>query len=293
MTGRDYDFEELRPLGEASRTPDHHLDDRSTAAPHRQRRASVETGYPEHPTSDTAECRSCGAPIPTSQTKCRFCLTNHLGDSDTATTETSQEATLVGIVFAIVESSTFYGAVAKGAAAGNLLVTSETEGITEHRLIYDLTEEPASQLVDQWPSLPDATKVASKVGEQLLTAIRDRMNEQEHSAFADAQEARACLYDETGDALRDESRLDTMLENADDPMWLVPGIALRESSEDSDQDRQPSSLPTRVQLECHHCGSETGHRFNTYETLPDDTWSGQPIWECQECGACRYGPEPQ
>jgi hypothetical protein len=148
MTGRDYDFEELRPLGEASRRPDHQLDGHSTAAPRRQQRASVETGYPEHPTEDKPECRSCGTPIPASQTKCRFCLTNHLGDSDTPTTETGQEATLVGIVFALVESSTFYAAVAKGAAAGNLLGASETEGITELRLIYDLTEEPASQLVD-------------------------------------------------------------------------------------------------------------------------------------------------
>jgi len=293
MTGRDYDFEELRPLGEASRRPDHHLDGHSTAAPRRQRRASVETGYPEHPTEDKAECRSCGAPIPASQTKCRFCLTNHLGDSDTPTTATGQEATLVGIVFALVESSTYYGAVAKGAAAGNLLGASETEGITEHRLIYDLTEEPASQLVDQWPSLPDATKVTSEAGEQMLAAIRDRMSGQGRSAFIGAQGAKACLYDESGDALRTESYLDTMLKKADDPMWLVPGIALQESSGDSDQDEQPSNLPTRVQLECHHCDSETGHRFNTYESLPDDTWSGQPIWECRECGACRYGPEPR
>jgi hypothetical protein len=293
MTGRDYDFEELCPLGEASRRPDHQLDGHSTAAPRRQRRASVETAYPEHPTEDEAECRSCGAPIPASQTKCRFCLTNHLGDSDTSTTETGQEATLVGIVFALVESSTFYGAVAKGAAAGNLLVNSETEGITEHQLIYDLTEGPASQLVDQWPSLPDASKVASETGEQLLTAIRDRMNGQEHSTFAGAQDAKACLYDQRGEALRTESHLDTMLETADDPMWLVPGIALQESSGESDQDAQPSNIPTRVQLECHHCDSETGHRFTTYESLPDDTWSGQPIWECRECGACRYGPEPR
>jgi len=244
MTGRDYDFEELRPLGEASRRPDHHLDGHSTAAPRRQRRASVETGYSEHSTTDTAECRSCGAPIPTSQTKCRFCLINHLGDPATATTETGRKATLVGTVFALVESSTFYGAIAKGAAAGNLLVASGTEGITEHRLIYDLTEEPVSQLVEQWPSLLDATKVASEAGEQLLTAIRDRMNGQGCSTFAGAQEDRAYLYDETGGALRTESGLDTMLEKADDPMWLVPGIALRESSGVNDQDEQPSHIST-------------------------------------------------
>lgn len=84
-----------------------------------------------------------------------------------------------------------------------------------------------------------------------------------------------------------------MLENADDPLWLVPGLALKESSEASDRDDQSPSIPTRNQLECHHCGDETDHWFDTHESLPDDTWSGQPIWECRECGACRYGPEPQ
>lgn len=33
MTGTDYDLEKIHPLGEASRTPDHQLDDHSTASP--------------------------------------------------------------------------------------------------------------------------------------------------------------------------------------------------------------------------------------------------------------------
>lgn len=82
------------------------------------------------------------------------------------------------------------------------------------------------------------------------------------------------------------------LENADDPLWLVPGIALKDSGEDRDRNDQSPGIPTREPLECHHCGDETEHRFHTYESLPTDTWSGQPIWACQECGACRYGPSP-
>lgn len=85
-------------------------------------------------------------------------------------------------------------------------------------------------------------------------------------------------------------RLDTMLETAANPLWLVPGIGLKESSGDRDRDDQSSGIPTREQLECHHCGGETDHRFHTRESLSDDTWSGQPIWKCHECGACRYGP---
>jgi len=119
------------------------------------------------------------------------------------------------------------------------------------------------------------------------------MDGQGYSTFAGAHEPQACLYDERGDALRAESRLDEILETADTPMWLVPGIVLRESSEANDRDEQSPSIPTEAQLGCQHCDDETGHRFNTYESVPADTWSGQPIWECQECGACRYGPEPQ
>jgi hypothetical protein len=88
MTGSDYDFEELGPLGEASRTPDHQLDDHSTTAPRRKRSASVDAGYPDHHTNDETGCRSYGVPIPASQTKYEFYLTNHLGESTTVTTET-------------------------------------------------------------------------------------------------------------------------------------------------------------------------------------------------------------
>lgn len=87
------------------------------------------------------------------------------------------EVWVLGLLLALVESSTFYGAVAKGAAAGNLLVGSETErGMMKHRLVYDLIGRPTSQLVEQWPSLPDATTVISAAGEQLLTTIQDRLD---------------------------------------------------------------------------------------------------------------------
>ncbi len=49
------------------------------------------------------------------------------------------------------------------------------------------------------------------------------------------------------------------------------GIALRESSEDSDRDNQSPSIPTRAQLYYQSCGDETKHRFNTHESIPDDT----------------------
>jgi hypothetical protein len=197
-------------------------------------------------------------------------------------------------VFTLVESATFYGAVAKGGAAGALLVESETDAaIDEHRLIYDLDAEPAPQLADRWPALPDAIKVISATGKQLLTAIRQRMGWLDVSAPASEHEDSPCLYDERGRALLAASRLETLRENAEEPLWLVPAIALRESSEGTERADQSPDIPTRELLECHQCGSETEHQFQTHETLPDDTWSGQPIWECQDCGACRYGPDPE
>jgi hypothetical protein len=203
MSNQYLDFEELRPTGEASHIPDTRLDDGCEGDTRRQRVATTTGGYPDEPSTTDGECRSCGASVPDGQTKCWFCLSNHLGSDARETTETSQESTLVGIVFTLVESSTFYGAVAKGAAAGNLLVKDvATEPIDNHQLIYDLEGEPASQLAEQWPSLPDATRTTSAAGEQLLTAIRDRLEDQGYSTFAGAQETKACLHDKRGEFLQ-------------------------------------------------------------------------------------------
>jgi hypothetical protein len=54
------------------------------------------------------ECQSCGASVPDGQTKCRFCLSNHLGGDATSTNETAS-TTFLGIVHLVVESTTFYG----------------------------------------------------------------------------------------------------------------------------------------------------------------------------------------
>jgi len=111
------DFEELRPIGEASHIPDEKLSECGDSAAHRQRVATTEKGYPNDATESNTECRSCGASVPDGQTKCRFCLTNHL-ESDAASTNESASTTFLGIIHLIVESTTFYGAVAKGGAAG-------------------------------------------------------------------------------------------------------------------------------------------------------------------------------
>ena len=106
MNGRYSDFEELRPTGEASHVPDTRLDDGCEGDPRRQRVATSADGYPDAPTTTDGECRSCGASVPDGRTKCRFCLTNHLGSDATSTDETAS-TTFLGIVHLVVESTTF------------------------------------------------------------------------------------------------------------------------------------------------------------------------------------------
>ena len=87
MHNRYSDCEELRPTGEASHIPDQRLDDGCEGDTRRQRVATTTGGYPDEPSTTDGECRSCGASVPDGQTKCRFCLTNHLGSDDTSTDE--------------------------------------------------------------------------------------------------------------------------------------------------------------------------------------------------------------
>ncbi len=140
MYNRYSDFEELRPTGEASHIPDTKLDDGCEGDPRRQRVATTTGGSPDAPTATDGECRSCGASIPASQTKCRFCLTDHLGDK-AASTGGMMDATLRGIVHLVVESTTFYGALAKGSAAASLLISNETEpAVDDYTRLYNLGE---------------------------------------------------------------------------------------------------------------------------------------------------------
>ncbi|GAB7011435.1 hypothetical protein JCM31271_33780 [Halorubrum trueperi] len=284
------DFEELRPIGEASHIPDEKLSECGDSATHRQRVATTEKGYPSDATESNTECRSCGASVPDGQTKCRFCLTNHLGSGATSTNEAAS-TTFLGIVHLVVESTTFYGAVAKGGAAANLLSANDAEpAVDDYTLIYDLDEAPARQLAEQWPSLPDAVQVASAEGERLLSVARDRTGWHGQGASERQEQAPTRLYDQRGDGIRGALRLDAVLDGADDAVWLVPAIALTESADEGAADRQVSSVPSTQELDCQNCERATDHRFKTHESVPDEAWTGQPIWECRVCGSARYGP---
>ncbi|GAB7120735.1 hypothetical protein JCM9743_32040 [Natrinema sp. JCM 9743] len=194
----------------------------------------------------------------------------------------------------LVESSIFYGAVAKGAAAATLLASNATEqAVDDCTIIYDLEDEPAAQLTDRWPVLPAAVRISSTDGEQLFAAAHDRTAWTDQSAVDNDCEPTTYLYDEGGSGIRDEQRLATVLDNVGDDAWLVPAIALQQAPQEREPEHQDSGIPTKERLECHQCGRTTDHRFSGHESVPDETWTGHAIWECQVCGTPRYGLSPE
>ncbi|RLM84205.1 hypothetical protein D3D02_14245 [Halobellus sp. Atlit-38R] len=294
MTDHYSDFEELRPLGESAHVPDDEVSGRGNAGQSEGQRREGPDSYPDRTRSTQGECSSCGASIPASRTKCRFCLSNHLDGTSGESPTPDTEWTLLHVVHLLVEASTFYTAVAKGAAAATLLTKTDRDpAVDDCQLIYDLDAEPAAQLTDKWPSLPEAVRITSESGEQLLAAVRERTGQTELTQSQRKGAHTTFLYEEGGHGVRDEDRLTELLESAEDDVWLVPSIALQRSVDnDQSENRQPS-VPSKTRLECRKCGRMTEHQFQELESLPDDEWSGQPMWECQVCQSPRHGPDPE
>ncbi|MFP8958851.1 hypothetical protein ACLI4Y_19275 (plasmid) [Natrialbaceae archaeon A-CW3] len=294
MTDHYSDFEELRPLGEANHVPDNKLSGRGNAGQGEGLRKERLESYPDRTRSTRSECSSCGASIPANRTKCRFCLSNHLDGTSDDSRALDTEWTLLHVVHLLVEASTFYAAVAKGAAAATLLTKADRDpAVDDCQLIYDLDAEPAAQLVNKWPSLPEAVRVTSESGERLLTAARERTGQTESTQSWSEGAHSTFLYDEGGYDVRNEDRLTALLESAENDVWLVPAVALQRAVTDGHSEDCQPSVPSRTRLECRKCGRKTEHQFQEFETVPDDEWSGQPMWECQVCQSPRHGPDPQ
>ena len=291
MKDHQSDFEELRPLGEATSTPDVELSEH-TEKEVEEATAEQHWDYPDEITPTESVCASCEAPIPATQTKCEFCLTYHLDHPEDEQERSTDEPALLHVIHFLVEASTFYAAVAKGSAAATLVSKPEKDpAVDECLMIYDLDAEPAKQLADRWPSLPEAVRVTSHEGQQLLAAVRDQTlwSDQLQSSCEDRHGT--FLYGEAGYAITDKNQLTSQLMTTDD-LWLVPAIALQDTVDDGHEESHRPSVPMKHRMQCWGCDRETEHRFDEFEVLPSEDWSGQPIWECRECGSPRYGPQP-
>ncbi|EMA27524.1 hypothetical protein [Haloarcula japonica] len=290
MTNRNSDRDAFQPVGEGALAPDPALDQPADGQLSRQREASYSGGYPDGATDTDRACVPCDASIPASQRKCRFCLEHEL-DVASASDAASSEQSFRGVIHFLVESETFYGAVANGAAAATLLTSGRDEPIDDCTLIYDLDDEPAPQLTERWPTLSAAAEVTAAAGDALLSAARERTGE-EVGRNNRPQKEIPRVYDERSQGIRDESSLEHTLDDSDQ-LWIVSAIAVETVPHETESTSTGAEIPTVTALECQHCTRETEHRFRTRESLPDETWTGQPIWECQVCSTGRYGPAPE
>ena len=294
MTDRYADLEELRPRDEATQIPNGELTRDGRCESSRGRTGETLVGYPDDTGPTASECASCGASIPTSPTKGRFCLTNHLGASTDEQQPADTEWTLLHVVQLLVKASTVYHALANGAAAATLLATPDRDpAVDDCQLIYDFDDEPAALLTDEWPSLPDAVRATSERGDRLLEAARERSSWTEMTEAPRREAHTTFLYDEEGHSIRDRDRLTGLLESAENDAWLVPAIALQRSVDDVQSESRQSSAPSKTRLDCRSCDRTTVHQFQEFESVPVENWTGQPMWKCQVCQSPRHGPAPE
>ncbi|AEH39306.1 hypothetical protein Halxa_0054 (plasmid) [Halopiger xanaduensis SH-6] len=282
MDQREHDHQELRPLGEASPAVDHELEENHENA-HRTEPSTAGNSIQATQKRETeSKCRSCGASIPSDRTKCLFCLTERIDPPDEATDEATEN--LLSIVFIVVPARTRYEAIAKGTAACRKLVADDGP-IDGYQLVADI-DEPAPQLDERWTSLPSAASRNSEPGEQLLEQLEDVVDEDSARWSAVGSEF-PILYNEWGDATDDSEELSGL----EDPyQWVVPALALHESSR-SNQTTQPEpSIPRKTRLCCRHCDEETIHVFDGRDTASNSSVSSPPIWECNRCSTPRHGP---
>ncbi|UTF55596.1 DUF6036 family nucleotidyltransferase [Natronosalvus rutilus] len=91
----------------------------------------------------------------------------------------------------------------------------------------------------------------------------------------------------------DEDQVTALLERAENDVWLVPAIALQRAVDNEHFENRQPSVPSKTRLDCRTCDRKTDHQFQEFKSLPDETWSGQPRWECQVCQSPRHGPNPR
>ena len=100
--------------------------------------------------------------------------------------------------------------------------------------------------------LPEALRVTSEQGQQLLAAAHDRTvwTDEPQSPREDRHEL--FLYDEAGCAITEENRFTSKLEKIDE-LWLVPAIALQDSVDNTHTEGHQASVPTKHRMKCWMC----------------------------------------
>lgn len=245
---------------------------------------------------DRHTCQDCDREIPESHNRCGLCARkagetpNRPWPQDENTkTESSQETpdwTFGRVVFAVVQASTRYEALALGTSAftladGDALLGDANARHADVKPVADFESSPARHLTAGWGDVVDVAPLHSDDGERLFEAAIERTVQDSG--------ANTHLYLTEGDPLvtqDDVEELRAQNADGDEQYWLVPGIVRRYkfSPDRSIPDSEPKVL------ECQECGAETAHRYTGKSALDEE--HGLPVWVCAECDMPRFGHEP-
>ncbi|WP_424016181.1 hypothetical protein ACOZ4N_00865 (plasmid) [Halorientalis pallida] len=241
-------------------------------------------------------CQDCDREIPDTHDRCGLCarkageMMDRPWSQDDKTKTASDQATpdwtFGRVVFAVVQASTRYEALALGTSAFSLadadaLVGDANAGYADVKPVADFESSPARHLTAGWGDVVDVAPLDSDDGQRLFEAALKRTVQD--------LGANTHLYLTEGDPLGTQDDVEELrAQNADgdEQYWLVPGIVRRYNS---GPDRAiPESEPEI--LHCRQCEEDTDHRYTGKSTL--EGVRGRPVWVCAKCNTPRFGHEP-
>jgi len=287
-SNRQLDREAFQPRGEATHVPDRSLESRDESYGRLDG-----TGYPNAGESMSKACRGCGQPIPGDQRKCATCLEHHIESVGTTGDEHTAPTAVPRVIFAVVEATCDYTALAKGAAACTLLQRRRVNPLEDCQLIDDVTETPADTLHDTWDELPAAVRIETEQGRKLLSVATKHIDRAEEGGHSDGERTLSRLYDESGHSVLNREQIESWTDTADGEYWLI-SILGAEKHPAENRTKPPKSQRSNTEhIHCRRCEETTPHRFSDHEQLPEEAEDGNPIWQCQACGTARFGPAPE
>ena len=287
-SNRQLDREAFQPRGEAAHVPDRSLEARDESYDRLDG-----TGYPNAEELTSKACRGCGQPIAADQRKCATCLEHHIESADTTGDGQTAPSPVPRIIFAVVEATCDYTALAKGAAACTLLQRRRVNPLEDCQLIDDVAETPANTLHDTWDELPAAVRIETEQGRKLLSVATKHIDRAEEGGHSDGERSLPRLYDESGRGILNEEQIKSWTDTADGERWLIPILGAEQHPAENRTKRRKSQRSNTEHIHCRRCKETTPHRFSDHEQLPEEAWDGNPIWQCQACGTPRFGPAPE
>jgi hypothetical protein len=264
----------------------------STGRTLHQRSADFERAEQE---GSPAHCEVCGASIPPTNNRC----SDHQQSSKHETTASGDSWSISNVGVVIVAASSKFHALANASVA--LRRRDGSHGSDDSfDLIYDFGE-PSTTLTSNWGGeLPDAAKLSTPVGEDLLERAFSKIdsNDSERdgeiagidvnlSVLGQPSNSGTYLFNERGEAITDEQQINALSdgpENGDHNYWAIPAV-LYSSSQESSPEPQRS-------LDCVNCGVSQ-HTFD--RAIENPGVDGQErigVWVCLECNSRKAGAPP-